>query len=118
MIIDLIEIKDKNVEFVKNLWAFASGRTITFQEYIALECKEIFGDDNKWFSGENIMRPPTNLDCQKNYINYRADRLFHKKCHYLVERNWQKRLKKFKQRALTNLKNFPNITQKIGKVNG
>lgn len=89
------EIKETNVEFVKNLLAFITGRTITFQQYIDLECREIFGDENKWYAGENLRRPPTHMDCQKNYIGYEADRLFHKKCHYLVERKWQKKFKKF-----------------------
>lgn len=95
MRIKLGEIKDTNLEFIKNLLAFIKGHTITFEDYIRMECQEIFGDENKWFAGENLKRSPNHLDCQRNYIGYEADKLFHKKCHYLVERNWQKKIKKF-----------------------
>lgn len=115
---NLSEIKGTSVEFVKNLLAFVSGRTITFQEYIHMECNEIFGEENKWYTGENINHPPTNIDCHKNYLNYKGDKLFHEKCHYLVERNWQKKIKKLIRLVRTNFKNFPNITQGIGKVAG
>lgn len=95
MKIQLSESIDSNVEFARNLLAFITGRTITFQEYINMECREIFGDENKWYAGENLMHPPSNLDCQKNYIDHKADKAFHKKYHYLVERPWQKRAKAY-----------------------
>lgn len=93
MRIELSEKIDDVVEFNKNLLAFFTGRTITFQEYIILECEEIFGDENKWYAGENLKHPPSNMDCQKNYIDHKADKEFHKKYHYLVERHWQKKIK-------------------------
>lgn len=115
---NLNELKDANIEFIKNLLAFVRGRTINFEEYIRMECQEIFSDENKWYTGENLNHPPTNIDCHKNYLNYKGDKLFHKRCHYLVERNWQKKTKKFILRVHTNFKNLPNITQRIGKVTG
>jgi hypothetical protein len=87
----LNEIKDWAVENIKNLVAFVRGRTITFQEYISRECHEIFGDDNRWFSGENINHFPSDLDCQDNYLKYEGDKQFRKKYRYLVERRWQKK---------------------------
>jgi hypothetical protein len=93
MRIDLSKMIDDLVEFNKNLWAFLTFRTITFQEYIVWECEEIFGDENKWYAGENLKHPPSNMDCQRNYIDYKADKAFHKKYHYLVERTWQKKIR-------------------------
>lgn len=89
------EIIGTAVEFVKNLWAFATGRTITFKEYLQLEVQEILGDDNRWWTGENLKRPPTNLDCQNNYLCHEADKLFRKKYRYRVERPWQRKVKEF-----------------------
>lgn len=93
MKIRLYENIDMVADFGKNLWAFVTGRTITFQDYIRMECKEIFGDDNKWYSGENINHSPTDMDCQNNYLRYGGDELFRKKHRYLVERPWQKRVR-------------------------
>jgi hypothetical protein len=93
MKIGLSEKIDSIAEFVKNLSAFVTGRTITFQEYIARECREIFGDDNRWYSGENLDHSPTDMDCQNNYLRYGGDRLFRQKYRYLVERSWQKKVR-------------------------
>lgn len=89
----LKETRDSVVESFKNFRAFVTGRTITFQEYIRRECKEIFGDDNRWFSGENIQRSPSDIDCQENYLRFGGDKLFREKYRYLVERPWQKKVR-------------------------
>lgn len=89
----LNKMKDWVVEHCKNLWAFVTGRTITFEEYLRWECNEIFGDDNRWYAGQNLQHPPTDLDLQDNYLCHEADKLFRKKHRYLVERRWQKKVK-------------------------
>jgi len=88
-----LEKMDSVAEFSKNLWAFVTGRTITFREYITLECREIFGDDNRWYSGENLNHSPSDIDCQNNYLRYGGDRRFRSKHRHLVERLWQKKVR-------------------------
>jgi len=106
MKINLSEIKDTNIEFVKNLRAFITDRTITFEEYIRMECKEIFGEENAYYTGQNLKRPPTHIDLQQNYISYEADKFFHKKNYYRVERRWQKKLKDYLHQILSRFQNF------------
>lgn len=86
---------DDEIEFIKNLQAFVTGNTISFQEYLDMECKEIFGQENAWYTGQNLNRPPTHIDLHQNYIIHEGDKRFHKEKHYLVERRWQKNLKKY-----------------------
>jgi hypothetical protein len=93
MKIELNEKIDSLAEFSKNLWAFVTGRTITFRQYITMECREIFGDDNRWYSGENLNHSPTDIDCQNNYLRYAGDKRFREKHRYLVERPWQKNVR-------------------------
>jgi len=89
----LNEIIDPAVEFGKNLQVFVTGRTITFSDYLKMECGEIFGDDNRWYSGQNLEHSPTDLDLQNNYLRHEGDKLFRKKYRYLVERRWQKKIR-------------------------
>jgi len=106
MKINLSEIKDDNLEFIKNMQAFITGYTITFQEYIHMECNEIFGEENAYFTGQNLKRQPTHIDLQRNYIIHEADKLFHRKNHYRVERRWQKKLKDYLHQIISRFQNF------------
>lgn len=84
---------DDEIEFIKNLQAFIANRTITFEEYLRQECNEIFGEVNAYYTGQNLKRTPTAIDCQKNYIDHDADKIFHRKNYYRVERRWQRKFK-------------------------
>lgn len=81
------------IDNIKNLAAFAMCRTITFQEYLQRECTEIFGDENRWWTGENLKHTPTDMELQSNYLNHGGDEKFRKKNRYLVERPWQRKVR-------------------------
>jgi len=81
-------------ESIKNFFAFITGKTISFKEYMDREVGEIFGPDNRHFTIENKkVETPSDLQCTENYNETGAAKRFNEKYHHLVVRWWQKKIK-------------------------